>query len=186
MKRAILLFSVLTLAACQKEETAPTPTGGSDPNAWTPPTTSYWKINGVANGSSMDAVSVNITGNNMGLAKPFPDLGFGYCQLRVFSDNNNLNIRDSVPEGGYITLPITINSTSNNDSIRVELDVEDNNSGTQGNYFYRATGGTVYISKSGGKLRYTSNGTLAMEGVKYPDMQSYIYTCQLSFSQVQP
>ncbi|MBV6404065.1 MAG: hypothetical protein IT228_04480 [Flavobacteriales bacterium] len=186
MNRSVLLFAILALAACQKEDPAPTPTGGGTPNAWTPPTASYWKINGVDNGSSMDAVSVSTTGNDMSLAKPFPALGFGYCQLRVFSNNNSLNIRDSVPEGGHIALPITIHSTSTNDSIRVELDVEDSNSGTQGNYFYRAIGGKLYISKSGGKLRYTSDGTLAMEGVKYPDMQSYIYTCQLSFSQVQP
>lgn len=188
MKNLLLLISVITLISCAKEDAAPAapsnPGGGG--GGFTIPTTSYWRINGTNNGTSNEIVSVNVAGNEMGLNKPFPDLNYGYCQLRVFFSNYNLNIRDLVPEGGSLAYPITINSTSSNDSIRVQLDVQDQDSQTFGNYFYRATGGKVYISKVNGKLRFTSDGTLPMSGVKYPAMQDYIYNCQLEFSQVQP
>lgn len=188
MKHAILLLAALTLFSCAKEDTAPdVPAAPSAPGGgFTIPTTSFWRINSVNNGGSAEIVSVNNLGNSMGLNKPFPDAGYGYCQLRVYFDNSNLDIRTLVPEGGSIAYPITINSDVGNDSIRVQLDVVDQNSGTSGYYFYRATGGKVYISKSNGKLRYSSEGALPMSGVKYPAMQEYLYSCQLEFSQVQP
>ncbi len=188
MKHMILLLLAITLFSCAKEDTAPdTPAAPSAPSGgFTIPTTSFWRINSVNNGGSAEIVSVNVAGNNMGLNKPFPDAGYGYCQLRVFFDDPNLDIRALVPEGGSIAYPITINSDAGNDSLRVQLDVVDQNSGTNGNYFYRSTGGKVHISKSNGKLRFSSEGVLPMSGVKYPAMQDYIYSCQLEFSQVQP
>jgi hypothetical protein len=188
MKYLILLLTAITLISCAKEEAEPTPPSnpGGGGGGFTIPTTSYWRINGTNNSTSAEIVSVNVKGNEMGLNKPFPDLNYGYCQLRVFFDNYNLEIRNLVPEGGYLTYPITINSGAGNDSIRVQLDVQDQNSGTNGNYFYRAIGGKVHISKVNGKLRFTSDGILPMSGVKYPAMQDYIYNCQLEFSQVQP
>lgn len=183
------LMCTLLFISCKKEE-APTDNNNNgnnnQPSGFTPPTTSYWQINGTNNSSSMDAVQVNIAGTSFGVNKPFSDLGYGYCSVRVFNDNWQLNIRDQVPEGGYKEYYITINSTSSNDSVKVELDVEDQNSSTAGNYFYKASSGKIYVSKLNGKLRYTSDGDLQMSGVKYPAMQDYIYNCELKFSQEQP
>ncbi|MBK6884672.1 MAG: hypothetical protein IPH05_17400 [Flavobacteriales bacterium] len=106
----ILLLLAITLFSCAKEDTAPdTPAAPSAPSGgFTIPTTSFWRINSVNNGGSAEIVSVNVAGNNMGLNKPFPDAGYGYCQARVFFDNPNLDIRALVPEGGSIAYPITI------------------------------------------------------------------------------
>jgi hypothetical protein len=188
MKYLILLLTAITLISCAKEEAEPTPPSnpGGGGGGSTIPTDSYWRINGTDNSNSAEIVSVNVLGNNMGINRPFSDLGFGYCQLRVFFDAPNFDVRSLVPEGGYLTYPITINSTAGNDSIRVQLDVQDQNSSTSGNYFYRATGGRVFISKANGKLRYTTDGSLSMNGVKAPAMQDYIYNCGLEFSQEQP
>jgi hypothetical protein len=180
----LLAILVVGFTACSKESTTEDPTdpngnGGGNNGTFTPPTSSFWTINGTANSSSMDACDADLDGGSMGVSKPFNDLGFGYCQLRVFNDNNALNIRDEVQEGGFITT----NSTSSNDSIRVELDVEDQNSNTAGYYFYRAIQGNIFVSKLNGKLRYTSDGVLQMEGVKYPAMSDYLYNCELNFSQ---
>lgn len=188
MKPLLILLTALTLTSCAKDDAEPAaPSGTGGPSGgFTVPTTSYWKINGTNNSGSAEIVSVNVLGNEMGLNKPFPDLGFGYCQLRVFFDDYTLDIRNQVPEGGYLAYPITINSGAGSDSIRVQLDVQDQNSSTSGYYFYRATGGKVYISKTNGLLRFTSDAALPMSGVKAPAMQDYIYSCQLEFSQVQP
>ncbi|MCW5899370.1 MAG: hypothetical protein KIT10_08870 [Flavobacteriales bacterium] len=191
MRHTIALLALLSCFSCAKEDSPAPPSGGNGGGGggggtFTPPTTSYWRINNVDNASSMDGVNVNILANQMGVNKPFPDLGFGYCQLRVFNDDSNLDVRAAVAEGGYKAYFITKNTTAHPDSMRVQLDVQDQNSSTFGNYFYRATGGKVYVSKSGGKLRFTSDGNLSMEGVKYPNMQDYIYNSQLTFSQVEP
>lgn len=188
MKKTLLaLMSVALLVSCQKTETTPgnnnsnnNNNNNNNSNEFTPPTESYWKINGTANSGSMDAVQVDLYGGNMSLAKPFTDLGYGYCHLRVFF-NGNENIRESIEEGKYKAFPVTISTGSTvTDSIRVELDVDGG-----GNYFYRATSGVVYISKKDGKLRFTTKAKLPMSGVKYPDMQSYTYNCELEFSQVE-
>lgn len=187
MKYFALFLLAITLFSCAKEKNEPaaaTNNGGG--GGFTIPTTSIWRINGVNNSGSAEIVSVNVLGNSMSLNKPFPDAGYGYCQLRVFFDDYTLDIRNLVPEGGSVAYPITINSNAGNDSIRVQLDVDDQNSGTSGNYFYRATGGKVHISKANGLLRFSSEGNLPMNGVKYPAMQDYVYNCQLEFSQVQP
>jgi hypothetical protein len=189
-KRILLIaLSCILFTACEKEETTPDNNSNNTPptpSGFTPPTTSYWRINGTNNSTSGEVVQVNILGNNMGINRPFTALNYGYCQLRVFNDNNNLNIRNEVPEGGYKEYFITGNSTSTSDSLRVDLDVTDQNSETNGMYFYKALSGKIYISKLNGKLRYTSDGTMQVTGVKYPDMQSYIYNCNLEFSQVEP
>lgn len=190
LKHLTLLLLSITLFSCAKEEStpaapAPANTGGGG-GGFTIPTSSFWRINAIDNSGSAEIVSVNVLGNSMSLSKPFPDAGYGYCQLRVFFDNYNLDIRALVPEGGSIAYPITIHSDAGNDSLRVQLDVVDQNSSTSGNYFYRATGGRVHISKANGKLRFSSEGQLPMSGVKYPAMQDYLYSCQLEFSQVQP
>ncbi len=187
-----VLCAGLLFTGCQQEEAEePTTqnnggTGGTG-GTFTPPTTSYWKINGTANSESMDAVSVSLDGTNLGVSKPFTDMGYGYCQLRIFANGNDLNIRDLVPEGGYRDFPVKTGTQWNSgDTVEVEMDVEDGNTGTQGMYFYRVDSGTLHVSKLNGKLRYTSAGVYTMSGVKYPDMQTYTYTCQLEFSQVQP
>ncbi len=188
MKKALLaLMCIAVLTSCQKTETEPgnnssnnNNNNNNSNNGFTPPTESYWKINGTANSASNDAVQVDLDGGNLNLAKPFTDLGYGYCHLRVFF-NGNENIRESIEEGKYKAFPVTITTSSSvTDSIRVELDVEGG-----GNYFYRATAGVVYISKKDGKLRFTSKDKLPMSGVKYPDMQSYSYNCELEFSQTE-
>lgn len=186
-KTIILLAGIAIISACKKEETNTNNTNNNNTNngQFVPPTENFWKINGVGNGQSMDAVQVNINGDQMGVSKPFSDLGYGYCSLRVFSDNYEKNFRDEVPEGGFKEYFISTTSTRYNDSIRVELDVQDGNSNTQGNYFYRAESGKVYISKKNGKLRYSSNGVYQMKGVKYPNMQDYSHSCTLEFSQEQ-
>lgn len=183
------LMCALVFTACEKEEATPDNNGSNTPptpSGFTPPTTSYWKINGTPNSHSADLMNVNMNGRSMSLSKPFTDMNYGYCQLRVFNDNNNLNIRNDVPEGGYKIYPITPNSTDTNDSLRVDLDVQDQNTETNGMYFYKAMSGNIYVSKLNGKLRYTTDGVLQLSGVKYPDMQSYIYNCSLKFSQVEP
>lgn len=183
----------LLISGCQKDDDEPaTPAstnnngGGGGNGSFTPPTTTYWKINGVANTASMDAVSVNINGNHMSVSKPFSDLGFGYCHLRVFMDNSNFNLRDTVPEGGYIDFHITANNTYSTDSIHVELDVEDQNSATQGYYFYKANSGVLHVSKLNDKLRFTSEGIYSLTGELYLDDQDSTYTCTLDFSEVEP
>lgn len=197
MKRILFaaLCCAITFVACEKEEETTNQNqnnnnggggGGGGGGGFTPPTADFWRINGTANSGSAEIVSVNMAGTEMGINRPFPDLGFGYCQLRVFTYNNTINIRNDVPEGEFRAYTITTGDTFDTELLRVELDVQDQNSSTNGQYFYRATGGTIYISKLNGKLRYTASGTLQMEGVKYPNMQDYIYTCQLEFSQGQP
>lgn len=185
-----LLCSAIIFTGCQKEDEPAAPGGntggGNTGGGFTPPTTSYWRINGIANNESMDAVSVNIAGNTLGVAKPFSDAGYGYCQLRIFTCDDDRDLRNEVPEGGYIDLPISWNYDTTSDSVKVELDVVDGNANTQGNYFYKAASGVVHVSKSGGKLRFTSDGVLTLSGVKYPNMQDYVYTSQLEFSQVEP
>ncbi len=188
MKTWIALFlCTIALHACKKEDTAaPLSNTTGNPSTFSPPTSNYWKINGTANNPSMDAVNVNLAGTSMSVSKPFTDLNYGYCQLRVFSNNTSLNLMNEVPEGGFKDYFITTNSTTSSDSLRVEVDVEDNNTNTSGYYFYRAVGGKIHVSKLNGKLRYTSDGNLSMTGVKYPDMQSYIYAVTVDFSQAQP
>lgn len=190
MKKILFaLMCTFVFISCEKEEQTPdnNNNGGNNnpPTGFTPPTESYWRINGTANSNSAEAVQVDLDGNFMGINRPFTDLNYGYCQLRVFNDNWQLNIRDAVPEGGFKEYFITMNDTSSSDSLRVELDVQDQNSETAGNYFYRAIGGKIYVSKLNGKLRYTSDDELQMSGVKYPAMQDYIYSSDLEFSQVQ-
>lgn len=189
-KRILFIaLSCLLLTACEKEETTPGNNGNNTPptpSGFIPPTTSYWRINGVNNSPSAEAVQVNVLGNNMGINRPFTDLNYGYCSLRVFVDDNSWNIRNEVPEGGYKEYDITDHFTSSVDSVRVNLDITDNNTETNGMYFYKALSGKIYISKLNGKLRFTSDGTMQVVGVKYPDMQNYIYNCNLEFSQVEP
>ncbi len=181
-----MLCAGLLITGCQKSDDesatpASTNNGGGGNGGFTPPTTSFWKINGVENSASNDAVSVNLDGNQMGLAKPFTDAGFGYCHLNVFTDNSSRNLRSEVPEGGYIDLPIT-KVGGNTDSIYVEMDVD---AGSQGMFHYRVESGLVHVSKSGGKLRFTSNGVYTMSGLLYPG-DEYVYSCQMEFSQVEP
>jgi hypothetical protein len=190
MKRiSFVLLCMLALISCKKEESTEAPAatnttgGGGGGGGFTPPTANMWKINGTANGGSMDAVNVNIAGTNMGVSKPFPDLGYGYCQLRIFSDNNTLDIRSEVPEGGYKAYDITTGSTWDNQMFSVEVDVQDQGGEDAGYYFYRVTSGKVYVSKKNGLLRYTGSGVFTMEGVKYPDMSSYTYSATVEFSQ---
>ncbi len=183
------LMCTLVFLSCKKEET-PSDNNNNNgnnnpPTGFTPPTESYWRINGTANSSSAEIVQVNLDGSFMGINRPFTNLNYGYCQLRVFNDNNSLNIREQVPEVGFKEYFITPNSTSTSDSIRIDLDVQDQNSETNGLYFYKGVSGKIYVSKLNGKLRYTSDGVLTMSGVKYPEMQNYIYNCELEFSQVE-
>jgi|GEM_PF-2430224 len=104
MKPLLFLLTALTLTSCAKDDAepaAPSSPGGPG-GGFTLPTTSYWKINGTRNSGSAEVVSVNNLGNNMGLNKPFRALGFGCCQHGVFFDDHNLDIRNLVPEGGYL------------------------------------------------------------------------------------
>ncbi len=183
---------ILFVSSCTEDNTQPANNnnGGNNNGGFTIPETTIWKINGTSFSPSATAVSVNLKACSMGVNKPFSDLGFGYCQLRVFFNgtmtSNEPDIRAAVPEGGHIVYDITTLGSNRNDSIRVELDVEDQNSSSAGNYFYRAKSGKVYVSKKNGKMRFSSMGTLEMEGVKYPNMQSYSFNCNLEFSQVEP
>ena len=193
MKKILLsLGLLLALAACKKgstDEEEPN-TGNNNNNgngSFTPPTSDYWKIRDSAFTGSADAVQVNISGSDMALAKRFSALGYNYCHLRVFFNGSpEPQIRNMVPEGGSISFPITRTQYTGGDSLHVEFDVDDMNPATMGNYFFRATGGRIFISKRNGKLRYSSNGTLQAEGVKYPNMQSYIYQSTTNFSLEQP
>jgi hypothetical protein len=191
MRRILFtLLCICALISCKKEEDSTDNNNNGNnnqtPSGFTAPTSNYWKINGTNNSSSAEIVSVHMNGRSMGINRPFTDLNYGYCQLRVFNFNNNLNIRDDVPEGGYKIYPITPNSTDTNDSLRIDLDVQDQNTETNGMYFYKAMSGNIYVSKLNGKLRYTTDGVLQLSGVKYPDMQSYLYSCSLEFSQAEP
>ncbi|GAA4343912.1 hypothetical protein [Flaviaesturariibacter amylovorans] len=180
---------LLALTACKKNSSDDTSRtdGNNNSGSFSPPTTSYWKIKNADHMASADGVQVNLSGSSMGLAKRFDALGYNYCHLHAFfSGNPESQVRAAVPEGGYKAYPITRTNYTGPDSIHVEFSVDDMNSASQGNYFFRATGGRVYVSKHNGKLRYTSDGTLQAEGVKYPNMQAYSYTSNTSFSLVQP
>jgi len=183
-KLIIALLAVSTFAACKKESTDPSNNNNNNNNngGFTVPTTSYYKIDGKANTSSMDAASDIMMGGNFGITKKFDDLQITTSGLRVFftksTNANGPDIMSMVPEGGYKEFPITgAPGTNSNDSIRVELDVE-----SSGYYFYKASAGKIYISKKDGKLRYTSGGTIQVSGWKYPDQTNTSFTRTVEFS----
>ncbi|MFN8368454.1 MAG: hypothetical protein U0Y96_14550 [Candidatus Kapaibacterium sp.] len=175
VKLTYLLLTITLLITMSCSDTSTTPNNNN--NGFTPPTGLILKLDGINHSPSMDAVSCGMTGGNVTLAKPF---GGEYVGLRVqFMTGKSSDYRDiasQVEEGKHKVFHISNNSyTSATDSVGIELD--------QVPYYFKAIGGRLYVSKSNGKLRYTTDGEITVKGPKYTGSgASGVYTKKLEFS----
>ncbi len=173
----LIMLSLLFLLSCS--ETA-TNNNNNTPTGFTPPTKLLFKVDGVNHSPSMDAVSCSSDhGGVAGLNKPFDG---EYTAVRVQfveappSATGYRNISSQVEEGKYKVFYISPDSyTRAVDSVGIELD--------RVPYYFKATGGRLYVSKLNGKLRYTTDGEITVNGTKYigPGF-SGSYTKKLEFS----
>lgn len=184
----VAICSLFIFAACgddaapEKNDQQNNNTGGG---GFTPPTTDYWKINGIATPGSADAFSVVLDASNAGLSKPFPGPIDGYCQIS-FDFQSGKNVRQLIEEGKSVAFPIStrrsLGTFGNGDSVAVNISMHDQSDPDAGYYYFVAQGGKLYISNIGGKLRYTTDGVIQMTGVKNPDINLFNYSATLDFS----
>jgi hypothetical protein len=195
MKRKLclgILFIVVGISACKKEEKKEEDKTPTNPTGFTPPTTNYWKIDGLAASSSADAFSINMKATSAGLSKPFSDPIGGYCNVNItskswnFETNTEYDIRSQINEGSYkefnISTKRSLGSEPEGDSLALNLVVQDNVGADAGYYYYVAKGGKLYISKKNGKLRYTTKGVINLIGVKNPNIQNFDFNTSIDLS----
>lgn len=175
----LFVILILTLAvACGKKESNPNPSSPTNPTTFTPPTTSYFKVDGKACNSSADIAYDYLSGGNISISKPFNEFNRGQLWVYLMSQFAGFAIIDSIPEGGWKLFPISATSGSAvKDSLRVEVDIEGS-----GNYFFKASSGQIYVSKKDGKLRYTSKGAINLTGYKYLENPRVDYSRTTEFS----
>lgn len=178
MKATISILFLGLAFACAKKESDPNPSNPSNPSSFTPPTISYFKVDGKPCNSSADIAYDYLSGGNISISKPFNEFNRGQLRVYFMSQFSGFAIIDSIPEGGWKLFPISSTSNSSvKDSIRVEVDIEGG-----GNYFFKANSGQVYISKKDGKLRYTSKGAINIKGYKYLENPRVDYLRTTEFS----
>lgn len=178
MKIFAAYFVLILAFACAKKESDPNPSNPNNPATFTPPTVSYFKVDGKACNSSADIAYDYMSGGNISVSKPFNEFNRGQLRVYLMSQFAGFAIIDSIPEGGWKLYPISATSGSSvKDSIRVEVDIEGG-----GNYFFKASAGQIYISKKDGKLRYTSKGAINLTGYKYLENPRVYYSKTTEFS----
>lgn len=182
-----LLAAILLLAgSCKKEsnETASsknTNNPGTTGGGFTPPASNYYIIDTAHHQSSMDAVSCSLGGGDVGLVKSFGNIGVYSANLHItFPQTGSSGMRDinaQVAEGAYVAFDIdSVGKASNQAAVEVDLQYN-------GEYYYlTAKTGKLYVSKLNGKLRYTTDGTLNVNGPKWASGFVWNYTRQLKFS----
>jgi hypothetical protein len=166
-----LLAAALTLAGCKKKEETPpassnsnNTTGGTG-GTFTPPTTNYYMIDTTNHSSSADAFSCNLNGGDVGVVKSFSN-GVYSAHLHIsFPQNGSSSPRDinsQIAEGAYAAFDLDSVGKASNQAY-LQLDFQYN-----GEYYYMsAKSGKLYVSKLNGKLRYTSDGQLNVNGPKW-------------------
>jgi hypothetical protein len=129
----------------------------------------------------MDAVNCSNAGGDVGLVKNFSN-SISSANLHIsFPQNGSSTPRDinaQVAEGPYVAFDIdSVGKAST--QVAVEVDFQYN-----GEYYYlTAKTGKLYVSKSNGKLRYTSNGLLDISGPKWAGSGFlWNYTRKVKFS----
>lgn len=178
---------MLVLASCKKDEPTPepTPTPTTNPSGFTPPTTNYWEIGGLANDGSANILSCGLNASHTGLSKHFPSPINGFCHIS-FDAQDGTDIRSQITEGGYKAFNIAkkreLGAWPTGDSIAVNLTVEDFEGSDAAYYYYVAQGGKLYISKLNGKLRYTTDGSVNMIGSSNADINSFAFNTTVHFS----
>lgn len=164
---SLILLCLIT--GCAKDAGNPSDNDNGNGN-WKPPTSVYYKIDNVSNTASMDAVQCSQNGGNVSLVKRFENLSGATGQLRVTfkeappSPTGYRNIDAEISEGTWKSYAISPNLICRAvDSVNVEVDFE-----FGGEYYYlKGTSGKVIVSKSSGKLRYTTDGVIVVTGPKY-------------------
>ena len=179
-----ILVGAILLVSCKKNSN-----NEEEENTGTfiPPTENYWRIDG---GKPTQMGVVTLNGNGFyamasGFDNPF---NYGICQLSamLFGTKDNgipTSPLDDIPEGEYKEYPISVNTstragvtTATPDSAYVGI-----NGYTPYNIVYHATGGTLYVSKRNGKLRFTSKGELSVKGRKTTE-NTYNFNSKVDFS----
>lgn len=184
---AMLMLSFFWFGIACTEEEAPEPNqqNNTGSGGFKPPESNYFKINDIPTPGSADAFMPNLDATSSALSKPFPSPIDGYCNLQ-FNFNQTRNIRNLIEEGKSVSFPVStkrfLGSPPDGDSVAINLTVHDQSGDDAGYYYYVAKGGTLYISKINGKLRYTIDGNIQMTGVKNPDLKEFNYSAKVDFS----
>jgi hypothetical protein len=176
MKTMLSIFALVSIVGC-KTSTDSTSTNNTNGN--NPPTTSYFKIDGTASGSSADAASVARVG---GVTKPFTFSDGthlnGALQI-TFHNTNFSSLSGDVAEGGSRTLYITrYNYSDSHDSVQVVLETDNY---PKGIYELIASSGRLFLTKKNDTLRVTSDGVLTVTGKNtLPPYESQTRTTEFS------
>jgi hypothetical protein len=179
------LMSLMVFASCTKSDDDSATPDGNNGSGYTPPSTNYYKIDNVSNDASYDAFAVAFSGGGVSCQKVFSGLNMSVAVLNLdfpsATSSTPRAIANMVSEGGYSVFNI---DTIGKDSSQVQVSLTYEMGGSY--YYLKGSSGKIYVNKTNGKLRYSSDGSLTVSGPKYTGSGfAGNYTRQLNFSSVQ-
>jgi hypothetical protein len=177
MKIIICIFVLCCIGftACSDTANSPDNTNGG----FKPPTTYYYKIDGVSNSVSNDAPKVSLFTCDTRLAKSFILSGDNVQANLHLVPANTSTIGNTVMNDSSKFLYISNRvNPNNNDSVAFYLQLVN----TQGVYELMSSSGKIYVSKKNGILRLTTDGKITVTGQNTQSpFDSRTHTVEFSF-----
>ncbi|MBK9248566.1 MAG: hypothetical protein IPM69_10740 [Ignavibacteria bacterium] len=157
----LLFLSVITLSACSTD-----PAVSTVNDSFTPPTTYFYKIDGISNSISADAPKASLFTGDFRLSKNFPFGGQSetHVSLHLVALSSS-TVANTLSEGSYTSIYLTKQNSNSPDSAMLTLQILGNNANPNAVYELIAQGGRVYLSKKNGILRFTTDGKLTASGL---------------------
>ncbi|MDT3740047.1 MAG: hypothetical protein RO257_11190 [Candidatus Kapabacteria bacterium] len=149
-------------------------------NEFTPPTTYYYKVDGISSNESADAPKASLTSGDFRLTKSFKvsnekSVIGRMHMLAAYNSTIAADLAEGTTKVVYIS---GLNATSSSDSVQMYLEMDDYPTGI---YDLKASTGKIYINKKNGILRFTSDGKITLTGFNnFPPKEAQTRTLEFS------